>query len=221
MRTRINRFVALATGISRRSADKLIEDGNITVNNKVARLGEFVTESDEVRLNGEIVTAPSHTRTIILNKPPGYVCSRQGQGSRTIYDLLPEEYKKLKSIGRLDKESSGLLLLTDDGDLAYRLSHPSQVKTKVYLVELDKPLGDEDRYKVSVSGVELEDGNSRLKLKPRGPGPKEWRVEMHEGRNRQIRRTFKNIGFDVVKLHRISFGDYELGRLEEGKYHEL
>src|SRR5690606_9952597 len=120
-----NKFIAQATGISRRAADKAVEQGRILVNGKVPESARQIEPSDTVTLDGSPVTAPdsSHT-TILLNKPVGYVCSRDGQGSRTVYDLLPPELHQLKSVGRLDKDSSGLLLMTTDGQLAYELTHP-------------------------------------------------------------------------------------------------
>ena len=130
---------------------------------------------------------------------------------------MPSEFSILNPIGRLDKDSSGLLLLTNDGDLHQRLSHPSEQKQKVYSVALHKPLTSRDRQHIE-KGVELEDGTSKLKLLGEG---KTWTVKMHEGRNRQIRRTFAALGHTVKTLHRISMGEFELGGLPAGQYQEL
>jgi 23S rRNA pseudouridine2605 synthase len=132
-----------------------------------------------------------------------------------VYDLLPSEYHHLNPVGRLDKDSSGLLLLTNDGQLAYELTHPKFEKTKVYQVALDKPLTDSDRQHIT-AGIDLEDGLSRLKLEKQASST-EWLVKMSEGRNRQIRRTFAAAGYTVKKLNRIRFGDYDLGGLPQGK----
>lgn len=154
----------------------------------------------------------------MFNKPPGYVVGRDGQGSETIYDLLPPEYQQLNPIGRLDKYSSGLLLLSNDGQLAQELTHPSKQKIKVYEILLDKPLQALHRQMISDHGITLEDGVSKLLLERQKEGDDiAWIVTMHEGRNRQIRRTFESLGYRVTHLHRTQFGDYFLGDLAKGK----
>ena len=141
--------------------------------------------------------------------------SREGQGSHTSYDILPPEYSQLKPVGRLDKDSSGLLLLTNDGQLAQTLTHPSHHKTKVYEVKLNKPLAPLHRQMIS-------DGVSQLELERLKAGDDTaWRVRMHEGRNRQIRRTFLALGYSVNALHRTHFGEYALGDLPSGACKEL
>jgi 23S rRNA pseudouridine2605 synthase len=154
----------------------------------------------------------------MLNKPVGYTSSRRAQDGKTLYELLPEQYRKLKTAGRLDKESSGLILLTDDGDFNFRMTHPSFKKMKVYEVELDRALPPLSQQMIADFGIDLTDGKSQLGLTRIGEGRKKWRVEMNEGRNRQIRRTFGALGFTVVKLHRIHFGNYHLGLLKPGEY---
>jgi len=210
---RINRYLANALGISRRKADYVIEHNKVLINGDVASLGANVTEADEVTLNGKKIALPNiAATTVMFNKPPGYVCSRDGQGSKTIYDLLPDEYKNLYSVGRLDKDSSGLLILTNDGELANKLTHPSFQKQKVYQVSLDKTLSEADKTSIQ-QGVELDDGISRLRLSGFG---KEWQVTMVEGRNRQIRRTFEKLNYRITKLHRTQFGKYALDELTSG-----
>src|SRR3989344_3267629 len=145
---RINKYVALASGMSRRGADEAISDKRITVNGQVALTGQEVSKNDKVTLDNQPITPPKVLQTVVLNKPVGYVCSREGQGSKTIYDLLPPELYHLKPVGRLDKGSSGLLLLTNDGDLAHKLTHPSFQKEKVYKVTLNKPLTPYDIVKI-------------------------------------------------------------------------
>src|SRR3990167_9874353 len=146
---RINKYVALATGMSRRAADAVIELGKITVNGQPATAGQQISSEDKVALDGKNINTSSKIQTIILNKPVGYVCSRDGQGSKTIYDLLPAELHNLKPVGRLDKDSSGLLLLTNDGELAHKLTHPSFQKEKVYEVELG-PLDETDKHNIEL-----------------------------------------------------------------------
>ncbi len=212
---RLNQFIARATGLSRRAADYAVSEGRVTINGKSAQTGRAVTGSDTVQLDGTTLVLPTETLTIILNKPVGYVCSRAGQGSRTIYELLPPELHRLKPVGRLDKDSSGLLLLTDDGDLANELTHPRHAKEKIYEVALDRPLTPEDAARVE-QGVKLEDGPSKLQVK--NSSGKRFTVTMHEGRNRQIRRTFAALGYDVRKLHRIQFGHFTVNCVQAGTF---
>lgn len=216
---RINKFIAGATGLSRRVADKAVEQGNVLVNGVPATTGQNVTDQDEVLLNGKKVEAPAHAQTIIFNKPAGYVVSRDGQGSKTIYELLPPELHQLKPVGRLDKDSSGLLLLTNDGQLAQELTHPRYQKTKIYEVKLGAPLQPLHRQMISDHGLQLTDGLSRLQLERLFDGnDKEWRITMQEGRNRQIRRTFASLGYGITRLHRTHFGNYSLRGVMPGEY---
>lgn len=219
---RVNKFVALANiSMSRRAADRAIEMGRIRINGDLARPGSLVKEKDQVTIDGRILTAPKQFVTVIFNKPVGYVCSKRGQGNKTIYDLLPESFRSFNPVGRLDKDSSGLLLLTNNGQLAQELTHPSKQKTKVYEIKLDKPLSDKDVTKITSIGVLLGDGESRLQLEKLGNSPLEWKVSMHEGRNRQIRRTFQAIDYKVTRIHRTHFGPYKLGPLGSGKFEYL
>jgi 23S rRNA pseudouridine2605 synthase len=217
---RINKYIASATGLSRRAADSLLLQKGITVNGLAPTPGQDITEHDIVMLNGKQLTPNQTVQTIIFNKPVGFVCSRNGQGSKTIYDLLPKSLHHLKPVGRLDKDSSGLLLLTTDGDLANRLTHPKYEKQKVYVVTLNVPLTTENVKKLQ-SGIKLEDGPSKLQLHAQDATMKHWRVTMHEGRNRQIRRTFAAVQTTVVTLHRITFGSYELGNLASGTFKKV
>jgi 23S rRNA pseudouridine2605 synthase len=212
---RINKFIAQSTGLGRRSVDDLIAAKRVTINGHLATVGQEVNESDTVSLDGKALTT-QQTITILLNKPAGYVVSRAGQGSQTIYTLLPPNYAGLKPVGRLDKESSGLLLLTNDGQLAHQLTHPSFVKEKIYQVLLHKPLTAPDAATLA-RGVMLEDGLSQLQLAP-DVAAAAYRVTMHEGRNRQIRRTFAALGYNVTALHRTAFGTYHLDSLAPGKF---
>lgn len=209
---RINKYVALATGMSRRKADNVIAVGQVKINNTIATAGSDVSEQDIVTIGNKNLKLPSFT-TILLNKPVGYVCSRNGQGSATIYDLLPSKYHHLKPIGRLDKNSSGLLLLTNNGTLHQKLSHPSYAKQKRYIITLDKPLLPIDQAKIQ-QGVMLDDGISKLQLQKDG---KTWIITMAEGRNRQIRRTFSTLGYKVTTLKRTNFGPYKLSDIPKNK----
>lgn len=233
---RLNKFLAERLGVSRREADELISAGKITVNGTTASLGARVCESDKVNYNHQPVSFQTDYIYLAFHKPVGYVCSRRAQGSApTIYDLLPPKYHKLKTVGRLDKDSSGLILLTNDGNFAYQMTHPKFRKTKVYEVDLDRPLAPLHQQMISDYGVMLDDGPSQFKVihrvtdssskhdqsKPTStsststtPLTASYTVILTEGRNRQIRRTFASLGYRVIRLHRISFGKYELGDLQ-------
>lgn len=218
---RLNKFIALSLGVSRRKADELIEQGQILVNGDRAVLGRQISQSDTVLHNSqELHIQPK--KLILLHKPVGYLCSRASQGGApTIYELLPTNLHHLKPVGRLDKDSSGLILLTNDGDFAHQMTHPSFYKIKRYLVTLDQPLQPLHRQMINDFGVQLPDGPSRLTLERQHDGDdRRWIIQMSEGRNRQIRRTFAALGYTVKKLHRTDFGSYSLGGMKRGEFQE-
>ena len=222
---RLSKLLAAHLGIGRRQADLLIEQGKVTVNGRTAILGERAAETDVISLNGKVISlaTPPKLQYILLHKPVGYVCSRRQQGETpTIYSLLPKQYHHLQPVGRLDKDSSGVLLLTNDGDFALRMTHPRFGKTKHYEVVLDKPLAPLHQQMIAEYGIELPDGPSKLHLTRLKEGDDTaWQVTMHEGRNRQIRRTFAALGYMVTGLHRTVFGSFSLGNLPSGKYSEI
>jgi 23S rRNA pseudouridine2605 synthase len=216
--TRVNKFIAHSTGLSRREVDEAIASGRVKVNNVRAELGAHIKPTDIVTFDNKPISAQQNYTYLLFNKPVGYVCSRKKQGEHeTIYSLLPEQYRLLKPVGRLDRDSSGLLLLTDDGDFAQSMTHPKFYKTKVYEIELDKPLEPLHQQMISDYGVQLEDGPSKLSVEKLDT-QQSYRITMHEGRNRQIRRTFDSLGYLVTKLHRTTFGPYTLEDLAPGEH---
>lgn len=219
MSERLNKHLAFHLGTSRREADALIEKGSVAINGQKAALGARVEEGQEVSINGKLISKRNAYTYLAFNKPKGYVSSRKQQGDNpTLYSLLPKEFHNLKPVGRLDKDSSGLLLLTDDGDFAYQMTHPKFYKVKTYEISLDKPLEPLHQQMISDFGVQLDDGPSKLNLERRSDDRKSWTVTMHEGRNRQIRRTFAALGYEVIYLHRTTFGAYSLDGLKQGAY---
>lgn len=220
---RLNKYLALALGISRREADNLIDKKRVLVNKKIAELGARFNLGDEIFVDNKKISETPKYEYIALNKPVGYVCSRRQQdNSPTIYELLPKQFHHLKPVGRLDKDSSGLILLSNDGDFTFHMTHPSFIKTKIYKISLDNELEPIHQQMISDYGIQLEDGPSRLTLERLDDKSRlEWLVTMHEGRNRQIRRTFKSLGYEVKKLHRISFGNYLLGDIKTGEYQSI
>ena len=241
---RLNKFLAERLGLSRREADEAISAGKVKIDDQVAQLGARVDFSNKVWYNGSIIPFSTDYLYIAFNKPVGYVCSRRAQGGApTIYDLLPAKYRQLKTVGRLDKDSSGLILLTNDGDFAYQMTHPKFPKEKIYEVELDHPLEPLHQQMISDYGVMLDDGLSKFTVvtstgggaggtpaarrqmpstvgEAATTGPVErlrFTVILSEGRNRQIRRTFAALGYRVTALHRTQFGPYQLSGLASGK----
>lgn len=223
---RLNKFLAERMGISRREADELIASGRVMINQKIAKLGEQVADTTEVMVDKKSIFHTHKYTYLILNKPRGYVSSRKRQGDTpTLYELLPEKLRTLKTVGRLDKDSSGLILLTDDGDFAFRMTHPKFFKIKTYIVELNKPLAPIHQQMISDIGITLPDGISKLFITKLADtdgkiSGKRLQVEMSEGRNRQIRRTFAALGYEVVELHRVEFGYYKISNLKPGEYKE-
>lgn len=219
MSERLNKHIALQLGISRREADNLIEYDHVRVNGEKVTLGARFEVGDDITVKGKTLTTDTAFVYLAMNKPVDYVCSRRQQGDTpTIYNLLPVEYHNLKPVGRLDKDSSGLILLTNDGDFAYEMTHPKFYKTKVYEVSLDTELAPLHQQIIGDHGIQLEDGPSQLILERADDTRKNWIVTMHEGRNRQIRRTFSALGYTVTKLHRTDFGHYALGDIQPGTF---
>lgn len=220
---RLNKYLAFHLGVSRRQADEIIAKKNICINGQPATLGTRVLPGDKITINGNPIGQRKAHKYIALNKPEGFVCSRKRQGKTpTIYELLPNNLHNLKPVGRLDANSSGLLILTDDGDLAFKLTHPKFKKTKQYIVKLNHELEPLHQQMIADFGVQLDDGPSQLGLtRLMDDNRREWIVTMQEGRNRQIRRTFGALGYTVTGLHRTHFGAYSLGDLKPGKWIEI
>jgi len=206
-------------GISRREADDLIEHGHVKVNGAKVTLGARFEQGDDITIRNQPLGASVAFEFLALHKPIGYVSSRKQQGeTQTIYSLLPKHYHHLKPVGRLDKDSSGLMLLTNDGDFAYQMTHPKFYKTKIYEVSLDLPLAPLHQQIIGDHGIQLDDGPSQLVLERVSDDRKDWIVTMHEGRNRQIRRTFNALGYTVTRLHRTDFGHYTIGDIKPGEF---
>lgn len=217
---RLNKHLALRLGLSRRQADDMIAAGRVSVNQQPAMLGQRISNTDQILVNNQPLPAEPAYQLIAVNKPLGVTCSRRNQaGDKTIYDILPTKFHHLKTVGRLDKNSSGLILLSNDGDLIYQMTHPSFRKTKIYKVRLDHDLAPLHQQMIAEFGVTLSDGLSKFALERLSDNNRQdWQVTMSEGRNRQIRRTFAALGYEVIKLHRTQFGPYQLTDLKPGDY---
>lgn len=211
---------------SRREAENLIRDGMVKVNSKtVTELGIKADPiEDKIEVKGDSITNLETNVYIMLNKPKGFITALKDPQRRPIVtDLLTDIKQRVFPIGRLDYDTEGLLLFTNDGDLAHCLLHPSRRIYKTYLGEIDGMLspGKIKRFK---SGVELSDGvtaPAKLELIKRRKNRSLWKISIYEGRKRQIKRMFEGIGHTVCELKRIGFGPLELGQLATGKYRFL
>jgi 23S rRNA pseudouridine2605 synthase len=221
---RLNKYVANAGVCSRREADTYIAAGNVTVNGKpVTEMGFKVKKTDEVRFDGRLLN-PEKKEYILLNKPKNFITTtRDEKGRRTVMELISNATKsRLVPVGRLDRNTTGLLLFTNDGDLAKKLTHPRHGVRKIYHVELNKNLKTEDLHKIQ-EGIMLEDGLikvdevSYLVNAPK----KEVGIEIHSGRNRIVRRIFEHLGYDVVKLDRVVFANLTKKDLPRGHWRNL
>lgn len=221
---RLNRFIAMSGICSRREADQLIEAGEVTVNGaRVDQLGTKVRPGkDEVRLNGELLKGERMVY-IVLNKPKGYVTTLEDpHANRTVMELLKGECKeRVYPVGRLDKNTTGVLLLTNDGNLTKELTHPSFAKKKIYHVFLDKACTEQDLERLA-EGIELEDGPIHADEVSFVEGNrKEVGIELHSGRNRIVRRMFEALGYEVVKLDRVYFAGLTKMGLRRGFWRYL
>jgi 23S rRNA pseudouridine2605 synthase len=213
-------------GSRRRMADA-IKQGKVTVNGEVIENFNHIINpaTDNVIVEGKAVALkPKETVYLVLNKPKGVISTTADEkGRRTVIDLLPEKYRHLRlyPVGRLDEDSSGLILLTNDGDLTYRLTHPRFEHEKEYLVEVKGVLSADEMLKLK-NGIRLEDGMTRpAKVKAVNSLPYNYSITIHEGRKRQIRRMFEHIKHPVLSLKRIRLGNLYLGDLKEGEIKKL
>ncbi|MCK5095878.1 MAG: rRNA pseudouridine synthase [Candidatus Pacebacteria bacterium] len=222
---RLQKFIAHSGFCSRRKADELIGNGRgVYVNGKLAVLGMKVDEHDEVKIGGKIIGSEKKKVYIKMNKPTGYTCTTKSfKDEKNVYSLLPQKVWKnmsLHIVGRLDKDSQGLVLLTNDGDLTQELTHPSYEHEKKYIVTLRKDQARNVRriLKVFVDGMDIEDiGQVRAK-RIKHVGDDTFEVVLTEGKKRQVRMMFRELDEHVVYLQRVSLGKLKLGNLASGKW---
>jgi 23S rRNA pseudouridine2605 synthase len=214
------------TGVaSRRHAEELIREGRVTVNGRLARIGDKVDPSrDHIKVDGKLVASPAAKAYLMLHKPKQVVTtSEDPEGRAVVMDLVKGRVPRLFPVGRLDYDAEGILLLTNDGEMAHRLSHPSFQVRRTYWVKVKgKPAAEEIR-KLS-RGITLEDGpTAPCRILPRREGRENAWLEMtlREGRNRQVKRMWEKIGYPVLKLKRVSFAGLSLGNLKAGEYRHL
>ncbi len=215
--TRLNKFLASCAVGSRRNCDALIQAGRVEVNGqRCANLGTRITEGDHVRVDGKRV-APASPTIVAFHKPRGYVCTREDElGRQTIYALLPESLRSLHHVGRLDRDSEGLLILTNDGDLSQQLMHPSKAVEKEYLVTSNQAF-DNSHLDQFLAGVFTTEGKLKAKAIQR-LSPRRLNVVLEHGAKRQIRVMFESLGYQVTKLLRVRIGGLWLGDLQPGRW---
>lgn len=225
---RLNKAIADSGYCARRKADELIEQGRVSVNGKqVTEMGIKVDPAtDQITIDGQPL--PSHERYyLLLNKPEGYVTSRMaGKAQKSFYELLPPECRTVDPAGRLDQNSSGALILSNDGDFIYKITHPRFHLPKVYEIQVDRPLEPEDTQTL-IDGVKLMPENKLARMTrvdrvdTAEETPPTYQVELITGFNRQIRRTLIELKYRVLILHRVSFGAVAINDLALGQYRPL
>jgi 23S rRNA pseudouridine2605 synthase len=215
---RLNAYLARSGVASRRGADELIQAGRVRVNGEVAGLATYVEARDSVELDGEPVEVEPLTYAL-LHKPEGVVTTaRDPQGRPTVVGLVAHE-RRVVPVGRLDADTTGALLLTNDGQLAHRLMHPRYEVDKVYEVEVEGEPSDQTLEQLA-SGVELEDGRTAPATVER-VGPSSLELTIHEGRKHQVKRMLEAVGHPVRRLHRSRYAGLTLGELSPGEWREL
>lgn len=232
MTERLQKLLARAGVASRRGAEELIRAGRVTVNGKVAQLGQKADpESDAVKLDNKRLQFPEPEIYFLLNKPEGHITTRSDpEGRPTVFDLVPASLRKrLIAVGRLDYDTEGLLILTDDGQFANRVAHPRYGCTKTYEVKVKGRPGDDrlDRLRRGMTIDGYRTAPARVVALKRRLGGRQsesnswWEIEIQEGRTRQIREMFARIGFPVQRLRRVAIGGVRDPRLPKGSFREL
>lgn len=222
---RLNRYIAQCGITSRRKADDLITSGKIKINDLVVKeLGYMVKPEDKVSVNGTYIKLDSKFVYIVLNKPLGYVATVSDDKERpTVLDLVSDIGERLYPIGRLDYNTSGLLILTNDGDLAYKLTHPKHVIYKTYRVRVTGVISKEKAARLA-NGIDIGGyvtAKANVKIDKAFERSTVLEIQIYEGKNRQIRKMITAVDSKVIELERIAIGDVRLGHLKEGHYRKL
>lgn len=223
---RLNKYLAECGLGSRRACDKLIEEGRVRINGKPAGLGAEVQERDSVTVSGRAVNPPSRHTYVMLHKPKGYITSASDEkGRKTVFELIRNINVRLFPVGRLDYETEGLLLLTNDGELCEKLTHPSHQIGKTYVAKIEGEISDAE-VKQLRDGLVIDEGEAATKrssvdVLEKGEGYTRLELVIYEGRNRQIRKMFEAVGKKVIFLKRTAVGEIRLGGLSRGEYRYL
>ena len=220
MEVRINKFLSEAGVCSRREADRQIEEGNVTIDGKIAQMGDRVSEGQQVCFQGVPVKKEEEMILIALHKPAGIVCTAEKREKNNVIDYLNYP-KRIYPVGRLDKDSEGLLLLTNNGDIVNKMMRSGNMHEKEYIVTVNRPVTDSFLHGMA-NGVPLVELNTTTrKCRVERTGKKQFRIVLTQGLNRQIRRMCEYFGYRVQKLVRVRIMNIELGNLEPGKYRDV
>lgn len=222
---RLQKYIASCGITSRRKAEDLIRKGQVKVNGAVIDyMGYNVNENDKVELDGKIIKLDKKMVYIALNKPIGYITSASDEQQRaTVMDLLTDLETRVFPVGRLDYNTSGLLILTNDGQLSYKLTHPKHKVYKTYMAKVQGIISSKDIYHL-INGVDIGGyitAKAYVKVESYKKNCSFVKISIYEGKNRQVRKMFKVVGHRVLELERIAIGDIKLGRLKRGHYRKL
>ena len=233
MKTILQKQIASSGYCSRRKAEELIRAGKVKVNDIKAELGQKVNEEDTIKINNSPITTNQEKTYIILNKPREYTCTNKNfSGEKNVFKLLPDEYRSLHIVGRLDKNSRGLVLLTNDGDLTLKFTHPRFEHEKKYIVRIKNEdniretnelrIRNEEIIKTFKKGIDIGDGDGIVKVKNiKTLSANKFEIILTEGKKRQIRRMFEVLNLKVSDLKRISIGQINLGDLKEEEWRKI
>ena len=223
--TRLNKYIASAGVTSRRKADILIENGNVKINGlTIQEMGYDVKDGDVVEVNGRVIKPDSHKVYIMLNKPKGFITTAKDEQDRpTVMDLVTDIHERIFPVGRLDANTTGLLIMTNDGDFSQSLSHPGNKIYKTYRARVSGIISDE-RIRKLKQGVDIGGfvtSPAMVKLIKQGSSSALVEIKIHEGKNRQVRKMFSSVGNKVMELERTAIGDLYMGNLMRGHYRKL
>jgi len=226
MQERLQKIISAAGAASRRKAEELIVEGCVTVNGRIVReLGTKADpEKDAIKVSGKLIHLPQSKTYIVLNKPRGFITSmKDPEGRPVVTELLKGVKARVVPVGRLDYDTEGLLIMTNDGDLAHSLMHPSHVISKIYLAKVKGIIEDKAIERLE-KGVKLREGvtaPARVKKLKKSVANSWVEITVHEGKYRQVRRMLEEVGYPVIKLIRVTYGSLALGNVPLGKYRHL
>lgn len=220
MKIRLQKFIADSGYCSRRMAEQLILNKKVKVNGKIAEIGTSVSDKDVVNINNKTIFPIKEKIYIAFNKPKGYICSNKTNSTeKSIFDILPFK-EKLFVAGRLDKDSHGLVILTNDGGFAYKITHPSFSHEKEYEVTVDKSISKETLKKLQ-EGVDIKEKTLARMKSIKKIGNKKYNIILTEGKNRQIRRSLGSLSYTVLDIKRIRINNYIIGKIKKGSWKKI
>lgn len=216
---RLNKYIAESGYCSRRKADELIAQGRVTINKHVAILGTSVEDSDIVRVDGEKIKIDTDYEYYLFYKPKNVICTNSDKFGRTLAVDYIKSKKRLFTYGRLDYLTEGIIIVSNDGDTYNRVMHPRKELYKTYIARLDRPMQERDLIRLE-KGI-LIDGKKTAPAKIKKIDEMEIKVSIYEGKNRQIRKMFENLHYDVKDLKRVTIGNFKVGNMKPGEYRKL